>query len=192
MSVDSKHERLVDSTEVARGNLLVLRHDTVVGADGENHLREVVVHRGGVAIVPLTGRPRGRVGAAVPPRCRRVTARDTGRDAGPAGQRGHREPGQGGGAPSWAKRSATPPVEWLKFGRFYSAPGFTDPGDAPYLARRLRPIEGYAGPEADESLEIERLPLDAALRLAASGEIRDAKTLVGLFWLGRWLAENEG
>jgi ADP-ribose pyrophosphatase len=83
-------------------------------------------------------------------------------------------------------------ADWLKFGRFYTAPGFTTEAMHLYLARGLRPIEGYAGPEADESLEIERMPVDTALRLATSGEIRDAKTLVGLFWLGRWLAENEG
>ena len=191
MSVDSKHERLVDSTEVARGNLLVVRHDTVVGADGEKHLREVVVHRGGVAIVPLTAghevvlvrQYRHAVGESLLEIPAGTLDRLANGDIENPDKAAVRELGEEIGHTAG---------QWLKFGRFYSAPGFTTEAMHLYLARDLRPIEGYAGPEADESLEIEQVPVDAALRLATSGEIRDAKTLVGLFWLGRWLAENEG
>jgi ADP-ribose pyrophosphatase len=191
MSVDSKHERLVDRTEVVRGNLLVLRHDTVIGADGGHHLREVVVHRGGVAIVPLTANHevvlvrqyRHAVGEALLEI--------------PAGTLDRLDSGDIEDPDEAARRELAEEIgqtagDWLKFGRFYTTPGFTTEAMHLYLARDLQPIEGYAGPEPDESLEIEQLPLDAALRLAGSGEIGDAKTLVGLFWLGRWLAETEG
>jgi ADP-ribose diphosphatase len=190
MSVDSKHEPLVDSTEVARGNLLVLRHDTVVGADGGHHLREVVVHRGGVAIVPLTA---GHEVVLV--RQYRHAVGETLLEI-PAGTLDRLDNGDIEDADEAARRELAEEIgqtagEWLKFGRFYTAPGFTTEAMHLYLARDLQPIEGYAGPEPDEDLDIEQLPIDSALRLAGRGEIRDAKTLVGLFWLGRWLAENE-
>jgi ADP-ribose pyrophosphatase len=78
--------------------------------------------------------------------------------------------------------------EWRALGRFYTAPGFTTEQMHLYLATGLRPIEDHAGPEEDESLELLSLPLEQALALAQAGELRDAKTLVGVLWLGR-LAE---
>lgn len=191
MSVDSRHEPLVDSTEVARGNLLVLRHDTVIGADGGHHLREVVVHRGGVAIVPLTAGHR-----VVLVRQYRHAVGETLLEI-PAGTLDRLDNGDIENPDKAARRELAEEIghtagEWIKFGRFYTAPGFTTEAMHLYLARDLQPIEGYTGPEPDENLDIVDLPIDAALRLAGSGEIRDAKTLVGLFWLGRWLAENEG
>ena len=60
-----------------------------------------------------------------------------------------------------------------------------------YLARELSAIEGYAGPEVDEHLEVRRLPWREAVAMAAAGEIRDAKSLVGLLHIGL-LAEAGG
>jgi hypothetical protein len=37
-----------------------------------------------------------------------------------------------------------------------------------------------ARPEADERIEATAVPLEAALQMVASGEIREAKTLIGL------------
>jgi ADP-ribose diphosphatase len=193
MSVDrtqKMQETLVDSVEVSRGKLLVLRHDTVIGHDGGRHLREVVAHRGGVAIVPLTSDHKvvlirqyrhavGEVLLEIP--AGTLDRLDNGdiEDPDVASRRElGEEIGQAAG-------------RWLKFGVFYTTPGFTTEAMHLYLARDLTPIEGYEGPEPDENLVIEEVPVDAALRLAESGQIRDGKTLAGLFWLGRWLAENE-
>ena len=48
-----------------------------------------------------------------------------------------------------------------------------------YLATGLEPSALAA--DADESIEVVRKPLDEALRLIERGEIRDAKTIVGLW-----------
>jgi ADP-ribose pyrophosphatase len=82
--------------------------------------------------------------------------------------------------------------QWLKLGMFYTTPGFTNEAMHLYLARDLTPIEGYEGPEPDEDLVPEMRPVNEALELADTGQIRDGKTLVGLFWLARWLAANGG
>ena len=189
MSVDSKHETLVDSVEIVRGGLLVVRHDTVIGADGKPHQREVVAHRGGVAIVPLTSdlqvvlirQYRHAVGESLLEIPAGTLDRHPNGDIEEPDEAAARELGEEIGHTAG---------EWLKFGRFYTTPGFTTEAMHLYLARDLRPIEGYEGPEPDESLEIEQVPVATALRLADRGEIHDGKTLVGLFWLGRWLAEN--
>jgi ADP-ribose pyrophosphatase len=55
-----------------------------------------------------------------------------------------------------------------------------------YLATELEPADAdRLGPDEDERLELERLPFADALAAAERGEIHDAKSLVGLFWLDR-------
>jgi hypothetical protein len=57
-----------------------------------------------------------------------------------------------------------------------------------YLATDLQPVEDYRGPDVDEYLDLVRQPWREAVAAAERGQIEDAKTLVGLLWLGR-LAE---
>jgi ADP-ribose pyrophosphatase len=77
---------------------------------------------------------------------------------------------------------------WQLLGRFFTAPGFTTEEMHLYLATGLREAPGGAGPDEDEHLELESLPLDEVVALAEAGELRDAKTLVGVLWLARLAA----
>jgi hypothetical protein len=56
-----------------------------------------------------------------------------------------------------------------------------------YLATELTAAhpDERLGPDEDEHLRLERLPLDAALAAVDGGEIADAKSIVGLLWLAR-------
>jgi ADP-ribose pyrophosphatase len=76
---------------------------------------------------------------------------------------------------------------WRKLGAFFSAPGFTDELMHLYLATDLVPADpdGRLGPEEDERLILEWRPWREAIAAAERGEIRDAKTLVGLLWYDR-------
>lgn len=76
---------------------------------------------------------------------------------------------------------------WRKLGTFYSAPGFTDELMHLYLATDLTAAheDGRLGPDEDERLILEWLPWQDAVAAAENGEIRDAKSIVGLFWLAR-------
>jgi ADP-ribose pyrophosphatase len=190
MSVDRMQETLVDRVEVARGKLIHLRLDTVVDAEGERHLREVVVHRGGVAIIALTDDDNvlmvrqyrhavGEVLFEIP-----AGTLDLADDGGT-------ESPDGAARRELAEETGFEAGKWTKLGLFYTAPGFATEVMHLYLARDLRPIDGYDGPEADEHLELEQVPFDAVLRLAERGEIRDAKTLVGLFWVARLTESGE-
>ncbi len=76
---------------------------------------------------------------------------------------------------------------WRKLGVFYTAPGFTDELMHLYLATDLEPAaeDGRLGPDEDERLILEWRPWQDAVAAAERGEIRDAKSIVGLFWLER-------
>jgi ADP-ribose pyrophosphatase len=76
---------------------------------------------------------------------------------------------------------------WQKLGAFYTAPGFTDEFMHLYLATDLEPAsaDGRLGPDEDERLILEWRPWPDAVAAVDRGEIRDAKSIVGLFWLER-------
>jgi len=68
-----------------------------------------------------------------------------------------------------------------KVGEFYLAPGYSTEYMYVFQATGLypAPLPG----DVDEFLSIEKIPLEQAFRMAESGEIQDAKTLAGLFFL---------
>ncbi len=75
-------------------------------------------------------------------------------------------------------------TSWRYLTRFYTTPGFTSELMYLYLATEVAPAHGERlGPDEDERLLLERLPFDAALAAIESGEIVDAKSIVGLFWV---------
>ncbi len=60
---------------------------------------------------------------------------------------------------------------------FFPSPGFLTEEVHIYLARELSP---YRLPAEEEELEVVRLPFGEAVALVARGEIRDAKSIIGL------------
>ena len=75
---------------------------------------------------------------------------------------------------------------WRLLGRFWTAPGFTSELMHLYLAAELTAAgDDRLFPEADERLHLARLPWRDAVAAAERGEVADAKSIVGLFWLAR-------
>ena len=67
---------------------------------------------------------------------------------------------------------------WLELGEFLTTPGFCDEVIHLFLARQLTQIP--ARPQSHELIEVHWLPLATALERVHDGEIRDAKTMLGL------------
>jgi ADP-ribose pyrophosphatase len=79
---------------------------------------------------------------------------------------------------------------WRHLASFFSAPGFTEEEMHLFLATDLSPAhEDRLGPDEDERLILSWLPWREAVAAAERGEIRDAKSIVGLFWLARLKGE---
>lgn len=62
----------------------------------------------------------------------------------------------------------------------YSSPGFSDEKVIFFLAADLTPSE--LPKDCDEHLEVFKFTLDEAKELIASGQIKDGKTLVAVYW----------
>jgi len=180
-------ETVVGSRLVHRGHYIDLRVDEIERADGSRATREVIDHPGAVAIVAVDAddqillvrqwrTPAGRALLEIPAGTldRDPITRIT-EDPDLAAVRELEE--------ETGYRAAT----WQLLGRFWTAPGFATELMHLYLATELRPAdaEGRLGPDEDERLELERVPVVEALALADRGEIADAKSLVGLLWLAR-------
>ena len=65
-----------------------------------------------------------------------------------------------------------------KLTEFFVSPGFCEEKMWLYLATDLQETQQQL--EDDEILEVVRLPFSQALSMIASGEIEDAKTIIGL------------
>ena len=81
---------------------------------------------------------------------------------------------------------------WRYVGSFYTAPGFTSELMHLYLATDLAAADGDAlHPDEDERLELYPIPFGDAVAMVERGEIRDAKSIVGLLWVARLRAETD-
>ncbi|NCA68704.1 MAG: NUDIX hydrolase [Sphingobacteriia bacterium] len=85
-----------------------------------------------------------------------------------------------------AEEAGLSAAEWVDLGRMHSSPGvFTEVIEL-WMARGL--TRQAPAHEPDESIEIHWLPMSQALDWCTDGEITDAKTLVGLYRAGAFLA----
>lgn len=70
------------------------------------------------------------------------------------------------------------PGDLTHLGEIFVAPGITDERIQLYLARNLRPSS--LPPDADELIRVVRMPFSEAIIQIHGGQIRDAKTIIGL------------
>jgi ADP-ribose pyrophosphatase len=71
---------------------------------------------------------------------------------------------------------------WTRLGTAYLMPGYCDERMTFFLAEDLSPTEAHA--ELDESFQVNPFDLHDLQVLRSSGELLDAKTLLGLAWAG--------
>ncbi len=176
-------ERTVESREIYRGRVVGLRLETVELPDGFRTTREIVVHGEAVGIVPIL--PDGRV----------VLVRQFRKPAEaelleiPAGGVEPGETPEGCVRRELAEETGFSPGRLVRLAQFYLAPGYSTELMHLYLALELVPLGGKAAP--DERIEVLTLPLTEAIGLIERGEIRDCKTIAGLF-LAREFLRKEG
>lgn len=180
---------MLDSQVLHRGRYVTFRVDSVELPDGRRSVRDIAGHPGAVAIVAVDG--DGRVALV---RQWRVAAHDALLEI-PAGGLDPTEDGSKEDPELAARRELEEETglragSWRRLGSFFSAPGFTEELMHLFLATDLSAAhpDGRLGPDEDERLVLEWLPWRDAVMAAESGAIRDAKSLVGLFWLARLMA----
>ena len=167
--------RKLGETELLRNPLITVATGRFEGPDGDQFERDIVHHPGAVVAVPLTGHgtvlmvrqyraaieaelleiPAGKrdvTGEPTETTARRELVEEVGREAGR--------------------------LELLA--RFYNSPGFTDEFTWCYLARDLVVVAPDRQGAEEQHMTIEELPLAEVPARIESGEILDAKSIIGL------------
>jgi ADP-ribose diphosphatase len=164
--------------------------DTIERADGSRGTREIAGHPGAVAILAIDPDDRvllvrqyrvavGQLLLEIPAGTLDVDDDGTIEDPDLAARRELEE--------ETGMRAGT----WREVAQFYTAPGFASEVMHLYVATDLKPADGERlGPDEDEHLLLEAVPVVEAVAAAERGEFMDAKTLVGLLWLGRQRTGN--
>lgn len=171
-------ERLIGSRTVFEGRLLSLRVDQVELPDGRRAEREVVVHPGAVAVVPVLS--DGRV----------VLIRQYRHAAGallwelPAGLRRPGEAPEDCARRELAEEIGLAPGALATLFSTYLSPGCSTELIHIFVARDLRPAG--APPEPDEQIEPVAMSLEEALALIRRGEVQNAAAICGLLAYARW------
>lgn len=97
----------------------------------------------------------------------------------PAGKIDNREPPTQTARRELEEEAGMKAGEWRSLGEYLSSPGVFTEVVHLFLATQLTAVERR--PEAHEVFEVEWRPLTDVLAMAHSGELRDGKSLVGVF-----------
>ena len=176
-------EKTKSQEYIFEGRIINLRRDIAILPDGCEAAREVVEHNGGVCVLPLTEKneiifvkqfryPYMTELLEIP-----AGKRDS-KDEDPL-HCGKRELKEETGAES---------DNFVFLGELYPSPGYVNEVIYMYYADKLK--YGNANPDDGEFLDLVKIPLDKAVEMVVSGEIKDAKTQAAILKVAHLKANN--
>jgi 8-oxo-dGTP pyrophosphatase MutT (NUDIX family) len=164
---------LLSTTHIFKGRIIEVDVDTVRLPNGSTAELEVIHHPGGAAVVAVN---------ALQQVCLLHQYRHA---AGgwlwelPAGKIDHREPPFATAQRELLEEAGATAGQWNSLGDYVSSPGVFTEVVHLFLARELTLTATQ--PELHEVFEVHWKPLADALNMAQQGQLRDGKTLVGIF-----------
>jgi ADP-ribose pyrophosphatase len=174
--------RVLGSEVVAEVGFLTISEQRIKAPDTEEFTRVVVHHPGAVVVVPVDGDDVLLVRqyrAAVGDNLLEVPAGKRDVDGEPPEETARRE---------LEEEIGYRPGRLVKLAEFYNTPGFCDEYTHLFLALDLEDLGGNnaIGPE-ERAMTLERVPLASFDALMESGELRDAKSIIGWTLAQRYL-----
>lgn len=151
-------------------------------ADGRMHTHEVVVHPGAVVIVPMVS-----ADAVCLIRNYRMAVGETLWEL-PAGTLDRAEDPAATAHRELVEETGYRAGRIEKLSEFFMSPGILNERMHLFLATDLQP--GDMALEAGEEIETHVIPWSEAMRMVDAGEVRDAKSLVGLMFCDRLRREK--
>lgn len=164
---------LISSEKILRGRAFSIRRDYLKTPGGRKTKYDIVEHSGSVVMLPIDA--EGNL----------LFVRQYRHAAGldllelPAGTRDGDEPYELCAAREMREETGMAAGRLERIADFYLAPGYSTEFMAVFVATELRPDPLEA--DADEFLQLERIPIQKALEMAQHGKMPDAKTLAALF-----------
>lgn len=172
-------EKQLKSETVYEGVIFTITHDTVELEDGQQDIRDVLLHHGGVCVIPVTDDneiylvkqfryPFGRVTREVP-----AGKLEKGEDHSVCGRR------------ELLEETGCTCEEYVYLGEMLPTPAYNSEITHMYLARGLK----FVGQSLDhnEFLDVEKIPLAEAVQLVMDGKLADGKTQIAILKAARML-----
>jgi ADP-ribose pyrophosphatase len=176
------NETKVDGTVIFDGKIIRVERDEVLLEDGSHAFREVVRHPGGVCILALTDAqevlfvrqmryPHGTVTMEIP-----------------AGKLEYGEDPETCGKRELLEECGCTADSFVCLGKLFPTPAYDSEVIHMYLAQGLH--YGSQSLDADEFLDVEKVPLNQAVQMVMEDSLPDAKTQVAL--LKYFAAQKKG
>lgn len=175
-------EKTIESKSIFEGRVIHVKHDKVELENGDTAMREIVEHPGGVCVAALT---ENRELLFV--RQFRYPYKEIVLEL-PAGKL---EKGQNpleNGKRELLEETGAVGREYITLGQLYPSPGYCGEIIHLYFCK----IDHFERQQLDEDefLNVERIPVDTALKMVLRNEIPDAKTQVAILKTAALLKEN--
>ena len=179
MSQDDLTEVTLSSETVFDGKLLHVLRDNARLPNGNESMREFIVHPGAVIIIPVL--PNGNL---LLERQFRYPLKQVFIEL-PAGKIDPDEDILITGQRELLEETGYTAEEWQYVAKQHPCIGYSNEVIHIYLARGL--TAGQHQRDADEHLQLFEASLDDCLRMVRDGEITDGKTIIALFWAEKLL-----
>ena len=166
-------EKQLSSNYLFKGRIINLRQDTALLPNGNTATREVVEHPGGVCVAALTDNDE-----LLFVRQWRYPYMEETLEI-PAGKRDKKdEDPLECGKRELQEETGAVAQSYIDLQPLYPTPGYINEVIYCFLATGL--TFGEQNPDEDEFLDVLRIPLDEAVEMVLSGEIKDAKTQIAV------------
>lgn len=165
-------EKTIEKETVFEGKIITVRKDKAELENGKVVNRELVIHPGGVCVVPLT-----KEGEVIMVRQFRYAFGEPLLEI-PAGKLEAGEDHRSAGLRELREETGADCESFEYLGVCYPSVAYLTEKIHMYLARGLD--FGEASPDEGEFLDVIKVPLDEAVKMVIDGEIPDAKTQIAL------------
>ena len=166
-------EQTEEVTGIYSGRIIDVHNDRITLVDGDEAYREVVEHPGGVAIVGLT-----EDNEILLVRQFRYPYKETIYEI-PAGKLEKGEDIKAAGIREFSEECGATAEIFEPFGEVYPSPGYCGEIIRLFYAKNI--TFGQQHLDEDEFLDVIKMPVKEVVSKIMSGEIKDAKTIAGVF-----------
>lgn len=172
-------EKTLKSEKIYEGKIFTIIHDTVELENGNEAIRDVLLHHGGVCVIPVTAENEIFLVKQFRYPFRMIT-----REV-PAGKLEKGEDHAECGRRELLEETGCTCDEYIYMGEMLPTPAYNSEVTHMYLAKGLHFEKQQLDP--DEFLDVEKLPLSEAVQLVMDGKITDGKTQIAILKAARIL-----
>ncbi|ADQ46215.1 NUDIX hydrolase [Caldicellulosiruptor kronotskyensis 2002] len=176
------YEKTIDSTLIYDGSFISLKVDKVLLPNGNISQRAIVLHSGAAVVVPVDDENNVIFVKQFRKPIEKVIIEL------PAGKLDKDEDPLECAKRELEEETGYKASELIKLTEIYTTPGFSNEVIHVYLATGL--FKGEVHTDADEFVEVLKIKMNDAILMVKKGEIRDAKTIIGLLLANMYLQEQ--